>query len=574
MPVQVATCEHLGDALERIHRDHIPNRWLYRGQTYRREVHHITEENQAFELENLYPQSFRFAASYRTNSQDFLERSQKEDAKAEALFHSFDSFLISKYEAGRRTDSARFTWMDPHVEELRRLFKGAGPSVFSGFYEKDFALKDPTFTRMSWALAQHYGIVTALLDLTFDPDVAAWFATNLWDSPPRPEPLKGNGIIYRFDLQMLIVGLFFYNRCLKAVSDANIFKAPLDKGFLQDLRQIPQGFALRPTRQEAAVVSGFDALKFNAQFNVAGKVDAFIFPHLSDQLSRWPPKHSREYLVPPDDPFLDLKGEFDSKWKPHAEKTYSVKFTKPVVVLTDDGPKFANIPDEAADQQRAAVREQLYESGMASLGGDLADAENKFQAVINMAKHGVADRLSSLGHVRIAVIRFLRNDFSGTAAALWQSLDGPDLSPQEDWAGQLLQTIAQGAQKLRSKGQGQLALPVLKRLAVIAHRAGPAALALEAELGAIVLVGTLELQLGGTQSGIALLESVAQKPLLGLTPPQRYFVATALEGLAQACEALGDSGGASAHYKDIVERFAGDQWPNTVQIVARARPRV
>jgi hypothetical protein len=176
--------------------------------------------------------------------------------------------------------------------------------------------------------------------------------------------------------------------------------------------------------------------------------------------------------------------------------------------------------------------------------------------------------------VRIALIRLKRDDFPGTAEALGQSLDGPDRSPEEDWVGQLLQTIAQGAQILRTKGKGQLALPVLKRLVVIAHRSAPGALALEAELGATVLVGALELQQGSTQSGLASLESVAERPLPGLTPPQRSFVAAALQDLAEAYEALGDSASATVRYKDIIARFAGDEWPMIVHIVADARAHV
>jgi len=571
MAVHLVRCEHLGDAIERIGREHVPNGWLYRGQTYRRAVHRIIEENRAFEHENLYPQSFRFAASHATISQAFTEQWQKEYAKAEALFHSFNSFLISKYEVGRRAQSARFAWMDPYADELRRLFKGAGPSLFSGFHEKGMGLKNPEFIRLSWSLAQHYGVVTALLDLTSDPDVAAWFATNLWGAPPQPQPLKGDGVIYRFNMQTLLAGVFFYNQTLESESGADIYKAPPDRAFVQRLDPIPAAFALRPVRQEAVVVSGFDVFSFVQQFEVAGEIDAFMFPHREDQLSRWPLKHSREYLTPPDDPFLDLKREFESKWKPHAEQPYAVKFTKPVVILTDDGPKFANVPGEPADQQGEALREQLYESGMASLGTDLEEAESKFRAVITMAMHDVADRLSSLACVRIAVIQLLRDDFPGTAEALEQSLDGADRNPEESWVGQLLQTIAEGAQALRSKGKGELALPVLKRLAAIAHRSGPEALALEAELGAVVLIGALELERGNMELGLASLASVAQRPLPGLTSPQRSFVATALQELAEAHESLGEKKLARAFYQDIVARFGSDEWPRTVQIVARAR---
>jgi hypothetical protein len=259
------------------------------------------------------------------------------------------------------------------------------------------------------------------------------------------------------------------------------------------------------------------------------------------------------------------------KWKPHAEQIYGVKYTKPVVVLTADGPKFAYILGAPADQQREAVREQLYKLGMASLGKDLGEAESKFQAIVAMAIHGVTDRLSSLAYVRIAMIRLLRDDFSGTAEALEQSLDGADRSPKENWVGQLLQTIAQGAQQLRSRGRGDLALRVLKRLADIARRSSPGALALEAELGASVLVGTLELEQGNTKSGLESLQSVALRPLLGLTPTHRCFVAASLQALAEAHEALGDKKRARAFYRDIVARFGGDEWPRTVQIVAYAR---
>ena len=570
MAVHLVRCEHLGDALERIGREHVPNRWMYRGQTYRREVHRIKEENHTFELENLYPQSFRFAAKYPTISQAFTHEWTKEHAKAEAFFNSFNCLLISKYEAGRHKGAERFAWMDPYADELRRLFEGAGPSFFSGFHEKGIGLKNPTFTRLSWSLAQHYGVVTALLDLTYSPEVAAWFATNLWDDPAQPKPLGGDGVIYRLDLETLMVGISFFNR-VETEALANLYKAPPDKAFLQDLRQVPAAFALRPKRQEAAVLSGFDELSFVRQFDAAGRIDAFLFPHLQDELARWPLKPARDFLIPPDDPFIELQREFDLRWKPHAEQTFGVKYTKPVMILTRKGPKFANIGDEAADQEREASRAKLYESGMALLGTDIGEAERKFQAVITMGSDTVADRLSSLAHVRIALVRLLCNDFTAAARRLELSLHGPEDSPDENWVGQLLQTIAQGAQMLRSKGKGQLALPIVKRLASIAHRSRSGAQALEAELGAVVLAGALELEQGNTQSGLALLESVAQRIVSELTPPQRHFVAVAAQALAQAHEALGEKERAKSFYANIAARFGGDEWPATVQIVADAR---
>jgi len=51
------------------------------------------------------------------------------------------------------------------------------------------------------ALAQHYGIATDRLDLTQDPDVATFFATNTQDQLGVWYPVsEGIGLVYRFDL--------------------------------------------------------------------------------------------------------------------------------------------------------------------------------------------------------------------------------------------------------------------------------------------------------------------------------------------------------------------------------------
>ncbi len=224
-----------------------------------------------------------------------------------------------------------------------------------------------------------------------------------------------------------------------------------------------------------------------------------------------------------------------------------------------------------ADTMKEAEREELYASGMASLAGDLAKAERQFEQVVTTAT--TADRLSSLAHVRIAVIRLLSGDVPGCATALERSLDGPDARPQEEWVGQLLQTAAQGAEKLRTQQRGDLALPVLRRAVSIAQRAR-GDLAREAELGATVAIGSLECERGAVEAGLAALNTVARTPVAGLTLPQRSFVALALFGLAQAREQRDDAGGARSQYEEIVRRFADDNWPQTVRTVALARVRI
>jgi hypothetical protein len=220
---------------------------------------------------------------------------------------------------------------------------------------------------------------------------------------------------------------------------------------------------------------------------------------------------------------------------------------------------------------KEAEREQLYASGMSSLAEDLARAERQFGQVITTAT--AADRLSSLAHVRIAAIRLLGGDLPGCAGALDRSLDGPESHPEEEWVGQLLQTVLQGAEKLRTQRRSDLALPVVRRAAVIARRAG-GALAREAELGATVVLGALECERGALQAGLAGLDAVAKTPMVGLTLPQRSFVAQALFGLAQAHEQSGDLSGAERYYQDIVRRFADDTWPQTARTVALARVRL
>ena len=572
MPVRPVECKDLGEALQRLREEHEPRRWVYRGQLRRRPIHRITEARQDFELENLYPQAFRFAANYPAASREFLDRADKEEAKANALFHAFNSFLTSKYEAGRRANSARFPWLDPYAGELKRLYNGAGPSFFSGFHEAGIGLKNPELIRLSWSLAQHYGVITALLDLTLDPDVAAWFATNPWDAPTEPTPLTGHGVIYRFDIGNLIAAITFFNLSMHAESRRSAYEPPADKAFVQSLADIPSEFALRPVRQQAVVASGFDALHFHSLLRTGGQFDAFLFPHAPDQLLKWPPKHARDFLRPEDDPFLDLKREFEERWAPHAEETYGAHLDIPVTILTDKGPRYMNVPDEEADAHLTARRKALYESGMALLGSDMSAAEKQFQAIV-AGGHGAQGQFSSLAHLRLARVRLTRNDLPGTLESLENALDGAARYPERAWVGQLLQSIAQGAQVLIGNGAGLGVIGLLERLIGVAAHADPKGLALEAELGATVLMAQVELAAGRTKDGLASLASVVERPVAGLKPAERAHVAIAGDAMAQVYEALGDAKTATAIYKTIVQAFSADQNPSTVSIVAKARQK-
>ncbi len=570
MPLQEIECRDLGEALERLRAGHAPQRWLYRGQTRRRPIHRISEQGQEFELENLYPQAFRFAAEYPAVSEEFLERANKEEAKADAHFHAFNAFILSKYEAGRHAQSKRFSWLDPYAEKLKQLYEGAGPSFFGGFHEAGIGPNNPEFVTLSWSLAQHYGVVTSLLDLTWDPEVAAWFATNPWDAPQTPPVFTAQGILYRFDVHSLTSGILFYNRWLESQDRSSPYEAPENKAFAQTLTGIPGEFALRPVRQQAVVVSGFHALHFHALFHIGGKVDAFIFPHLPEQLNRWPPKHTREYLQPSDDPFLDLKAEFEARWAPHAEKIFGVKLSIPVVILTDQGPKYLNVADEEKDATLTAERRQLYDAGMTLLGSDVAEAEKRFEAIVS-GGNGAQGRYYALAHLRMSYVRLLRNDSPGMVKSLELALDAAQRHPERDWVGKLLQSIAQGAQVLVQKGEGAAVLGLLERLIEVAQRANPEGLALEAQLGAGVLKARIEFAQGSTQAGLNSLAGVVKHPVARMNSAERGWWATAADMMAQAHVQLGDAQTAAKIYKRIRKAFGEDADPAIAGILQRAR---
>jgi hypothetical protein len=570
MALQLIECRDLGEALERLRAERAPQRWLYRGQTRRRPPHQISQQGQQFELENLYPQAFRFAAEYSAVSDEFLERANKEEAKAHAHFHAFNAFILSKYEAGRRDQSARFAWLDPYAEKLKQLYEGAGPSFFSGFHDAGIGPNNPEFITLSWSLAQHYGVVTSLLDLTWDPDVAAWFATNPWDAPAAPPVFSGHGILYRFDVQNLIGGILFYNEWLKSQDRSSPYEAPEDKAFAQTLTGIPGEFALRPARQQAAVVSGFHALHFHSLFRIGGKLEAFLFPHLPDQLDRWPLKHAREYLQPADDPFLDLKAEFEARWAPHAEKTFGVKLSIPVVILTDKGPRYLNVPDEEKDATLSAGRKRLYDAGMALLGSDPDQAEKQFEAIVS-GGNGAQGRYYALAQLRLSVLRLLRDDHSGAVESLELALDAAQRYPGRDWVGQLLQSIAQGAQALFQKGEGGSVLGLLGRLITVAQKAKANGLALEAQLGAGVLRARIEAAQGRVQAALDSLAGVVEHPVAGMNSAERGWSAMAADLMAQVYGQLGDARTATKIYETILKAFGGDVDPAIAGILQRAR---
>jgi hypothetical protein len=91
------------------------------------------------------------------------------------------------------------------------------------------------------SIGQHYGMRTACLDLTADPDVALSFATDhgAYISMTRFAP----SVIYRFHLARLREAIYTFNEC-------HCLPDP-DKVYLVTLRDVPARLSARPARQRA-----------------------------------------------------------------------------------------------------------------------------------------------------------------------------------------------------------------------------------------------------------------------------------------------------------------------------------
>lgn len=157
-----------------------------------------------------------------------------------------------------------------------------------------------------WSLAQHYGVPTAIVDVTSAPGVAAWFATHHWCPPPDVADI-GTGVVYRFDAERLEESFNTYER-------NNFFEFLLEKRlppfrpFLTDISDIPEATALRPSRQCGASIAGLDQPTILKHAEDTGAIECFLFQHdgVGFQTQTW----SRDLLMPKSDPFAELETEY------------------------------------------------------------------------------------------------------------------------------------------------------------------------------------------------------------------------------------------------------------------------
>lgn len=282
------------DLLAQLEDEHEEGRHLYRGQLARYPPHRWTAHGEEREVEALYPADYRFHYQHKDfsarNSERILQRVTAARAYGRTLREQFITFLVLLMNG---ENEAGWDWARNRFPELVEAV------------ENRTAPQDTQFFRAAWSLAQHYLVATALTDLTYSTRVAAWFATEPWESGgPRPED-GALGVIYRIDGPFLTEILERATALSHAMSTAE-GSAPAPEFFLVDIRDVPEALAKRPSAQQGASVYGFDQAHVIGAAMKGGAIQAFEFEHRSGAEIGI----DREDVVPSQDPFLEPLARF------------------------------------------------------------------------------------------------------------------------------------------------------------------------------------------------------------------------------------------------------------------------
>ena len=309
-----------------LYAEHDKDRHLYRGQLYRRPRHRYADPHNTVSIhEALYPSDFRFFQEHSSSNEHMANLITVARKKGRDERDAFCTFLRAKADAG----VSSLKWLKRELEQemasAAALQQGpAGPiAEFLLKHQESFETKllteallrstglqtlveSPTGRRL-WSLAQHYGIATALVDVTFSIDVALWFATNPWKENER-HPSKGPGVVYRFDrpgLEKLFA--IYYEDVRERSVQQRILPPP--RLFIADIRDIPKSCALRPNRQQGASIYGFDQI---AILDYAERYDLIhVFEFSNGATTMGDDLPIRDYLIPLEDPFLELTKDFE-----------------------------------------------------------------------------------------------------------------------------------------------------------------------------------------------------------------------------------------------------------------------
>ncbi len=296
--------------LRHLESEHDPDIHLYRGQLSRF-THDWLDENGPIKLESIYPSDYRFITNFRSHNEippNDITAARSYGRKVRDLFFSTLTLKAS-------TGEAAWAWLkedlDAFFERMRLLHQkinnGQSLEEIAKGSTEDISTLSTRLMRVFWSLAQHYFIATALTDVTFSPNVAAWFATQPWDADGAL-PTNGKGVIYRFNRPCLEQALKSQTERMTEFARARGDARPPDLFFI-DIRDIPDTFAGRPNGQKGGSVYGFDQPELLRMIIQMGCLEVFEFYHSkkSEKL-----KSRRQIIVPDEDPFSKLAEKMKS----------------------------------------------------------------------------------------------------------------------------------------------------------------------------------------------------------------------------------------------------------------------
>jgi hypothetical protein len=296
-------------------------KYLYRGQTHRYPPYRLPgADGTPQDVEALYPNDLRFIRELDATAPDAPAKLTAARKAGRDRRDKFMLFLKKGVSEGR----AELVWLKDilaaekaaQIEYMQWLLPQPGAELLmdrSRTHLAPYKLRVEAHQEMwrrglgigskqhtiAWSLAQHYELATALVDVTDDARVALWFATHQWDATRSPPAPGSEGVVYRFDREQLNAALEaqFLSMLAWALKEG---LAPAPPLFVQEIADIPQGCALRPSRQRGFSIYGFDQMQL-VQFIIArGICEIFTFVHGAvpalDPIDR-------DYLVPKEDPF-------------------------------------------------------------------------------------------------------------------------------------------------------------------------------------------------------------------------------------------------------------------------------
>jgi hypothetical protein len=316
----------LREVIDLLTHQHIDGKYLYRGQVKRYPAFkRVFFNGAAYLVEQLLPSDLRFVAGHHSLAGPSKEEITAGRKKSRDTRDRFQTYLLdtphalSNHPFVASLRQSRDQWMSEGImrNPIVRYFSGKSPLSRDEVLDITKDLRNPNrkhlgldlleqqFARTAWSLAQHYVISTALVDLTSDIQVAAWFATHFWGSDDRP---TGEGVIYRFEVAKIHAVLEEITVLMRnnAVAQGIGIPPPL---FLESVCHIPVDFALRPSRQAGFSVFGFDQINLLKLLEETGAFEVFRFPHEAN--TPYLAHVDREYLTPSkDDPFFEVLASF------------------------------------------------------------------------------------------------------------------------------------------------------------------------------------------------------------------------------------------------------------------------